>query len=310
MLLAALVPALLLATIPPASSATQRLLGSLPADSLPAPLSRLEATGRGGDAAEAALALGRLHYARGEYRQAAGDFVRATPRFDPARRGEARYWTGLSWLGAGEVARARAAFEEAARGDSPRRADALLGTAFCWEAARQPARALETLQTLLAGDPGEAGPAALEREAALASQLGRPELARRARERLAREYPRSVEAVRAARPAPGPASAPRPARPASAPPSSAPHVAPPPTAAQVPMAVQIGVFRDEARARELAELARHRGFGPVRVPVLQDRGGALYAVRVGVYATAGDARSAGERLGRALAVAWRVVPAP
>ena len=87
-------------------------------------------------------------------------------------------------------------------------------------------------------------------------------------------------------------------------------MAPPPVAAQVPLAVQIGVFRDEPHARELAERARRGGFGPVRVPALEDAGGPLFAVRVGVYATAEDARSAGERLGRALGVAWRVVPAP
>ena len=79
---------------------------------------------------------------------------------------------------------------------------------------------------------------------------------------------------------------------------------------QVPLAVEIGVFRDEPQARELAERARREGFSPVRVPALEDAGGPLFAVRVGVYATAGDARSAGERLGRALGVAWRVVPAP
>lgn len=177
----------------------QRLLETVPADSLARPLARLEAAQRGPVAAEAALALGRLHYARGEYRQAAAAFARATPRFDPARRAEARYWTGLAWLGAGEPAAARAAFEEAARGGAPRRAEALLGAAWCWEAAGRPERALETLQTLLAGEPGEAAPAALERTAALARALRRPELARRSLERLLRDYPRSMEALRAGR---------------------------------------------------------------------------------------------------------------
>ena len=74
--------------------------------------------------------------------------------------------------------------------------------ALCWEAERKPERALETLQALLAEEPGEAGPAALERTAVLAAALRRPELARRARERLLREYPRSMEALRA-----GPAAA-------------------------------------------------------------------------------------------------------
>lgn len=189
---ACLVAALFLAAVSP----VQRLLETLPADGLLRPLSRLEA-GRGRAAAEAAMTLGYLHYARGEYRQAAEAFVRATPRFDPAGRIEMRYWTGLAWLGAGDAATARGAFEEVARGDSPRRADALLGTAQCWEAAGRADRALEVLQTLLAGEPGESGPAALERVAVVAGVLHRPELARRARERLVHEYPRSVEAMRA-----------------------------------------------------------------------------------------------------------------
>jgi tetratricopeptide (TPR) repeat protein len=298
----------LLATAPPPST-VRRVLESCPADSLLAPLARLEAARRGSDAAEAALTLGRLHYARGEYRQAADAFVRATPRLDPARRGEAQYWSGLAWLGAGAVDQARVVFEEAARSDSPRPPEALLGVALCWEAARRPERALETLQTLLAGEPGEAGPAALERVATLAARLDRPELARRARERLAKDYPRSIEAVRAVR-SPG-SGAGRTARPAARPPvPAAARLAPPPIAAQVPLAVQIGVFREETRARELAERARRGGFAPARVAALTDAGGRLFAVRVGVYATAGDARGAGERIGRALGVAWRVVPAP
>ncbi len=184
------------------ASPVQRLLETVPADSLVGPLRRLETDQRAGPGAEAALTLGRLHFARGEYRQAAAAFARVAPRFDPVRRGEARYWTGLAWLGAGETATARQAFAEASHVGSPRRAEALLGVALCWEAARRPERALETLQGLLAGDPGEVAPAALERTAALATALRRPELARRARERLLREYPRSMEALRA-RPAAG-----------------------------------------------------------------------------------------------------------
>jgi len=283
----------------------EQLLASRPADSLPGPLARYEASQHGDAAADAALLLGRLHYARGEYRQAAADFARATPRFDAARRAEARYWAGLAWLGAGEVGQAHAAFDEAARSGSQRRAGALLGVAECWESERRPEKALEALLTLLAADPGEAGPAALEREAALAAQLVRPELARRARERLAEEYPRSMEALRAAL-----APATRAVRPAARVAAPVAPVAPPPPALQAPLTVQIGAFREPTVARGLAERARRAGFSPVRVPVLEDAGAALYAVRVGVYATAGDARSAGERLGRALGVAWRVVPAP
>jgi tetratricopeptide (TPR) repeat protein len=301
-------PALLFAllTVAPAPTTVRQVLGSCPADSLFVPLARLEAAGHGGEATEAALTLGRLHYARGEYRQAAADFSRAASRSDPARRDEANYWSGLAWLGAGEVGQAKVAFEAASRSASARRVEARLGLALCWEALRRPERALETLQTLLAGDPGEAGPAALERVAVLASRLERPELARRACERLAKDYPRSIEAVRAVRA--GATPAPRPAmRPPGA---TAPHPASPPAAAQLPLAVQIGVFREEARASDLAERARREGVGPVRVAALASPGGRLFAVRVGLFATAEDARSAGDRLGRALGVTWQVVPVP
>jgi tetratricopeptide (TPR) repeat protein len=292
----------------PAQASVDGILSSYPADSLMAPLARYEAAHRGSDAAEAALTLGRLHYARGEYRQAAADFARATSRSNPDRRGEVQYWTGLAWLGAGEASQARAAFEGAARSGSSRRPEAQLGVALCWEAARRPERALETLQALLAGDPGEAGPAALERVARIATRLDRPELGRRARERLMKDYPRSIEAVRSVRPPDTLARVPRAVSRLPAP--SAARVAPPPVAAQGPLAVQIGVFHEQARANELAELARRDGFAPVRVAALTDARGRYFAVRVGVYATAGDARGAGERIGRALGVAWRVVPAP
>ena len=143
----------------------------------------------------------------------------------------------------------------------------------------------------------------------LATRLDRPELAPRARERLAKDYPLSIAAVRAVRA--GATGAARASRPASRPPApAAARLAPPPIAAQMPLAVQIGVFREEARARELADRARRGGLGPARVAALTDAGGRLYAVRVGVYATAGDARSAGARLGRALGVSWRLVPVP
>ena len=109
----------LVAVILVAASPVERLMESVPADSLARPLARFETSQHGAVAAEAALALGRLHFARGEYRQAAAAFARATPRFDPARRGEPRYWAGLAWLGAGEPAAARGALEEAARAGSP-----------------------------------------------------------------------------------------------------------------------------------------------------------------------------------------------
>jgi tetratricopeptide (TPR) repeat protein len=310
----ALLPSLLalLVMVPVPAPTLRQLLEANPADSLVAPLLRFEDAHHGSDAAEAAFTLGQLHYARGEYRQAADAFARAAARFAPARKGEARYWAGLAWLGCGEANQARAAFEEAARQVTPRPPEALLGVALCWELAQRPDRALETLQGLLVDDPGEAGPAALDHLAMLNERLGRPEPARRAREQLVREYPRSLEAARAGQAATAqPRSAPQPPRaPAPVAPLAPRRVAPPPPAAQIPLTVQIGAFRDQGRAQQLAAAARRQGFTPVRVSALQDPGGALYAVRVGVFATAEDARGAGVRLGRALGVTWRVVPAP
>src|SRR2546428_673836 len=70
-----------------------------PADSLAIRLQQREATAaRPRVAGEAALRLGRLFYARGEYRPAADAFSRAAARLDPGRKSEALYWTGLSWL--------------------------------------------------------------------------------------------------------------------------------------------------------------------------------------------------------------------
>jgi tetratricopeptide (TPR) repeat protein len=307
-----LTPRLLLLVLA-ATPALQQVLGSVAADSLVVPLERYETLQRGGDAAEAALLLGQLRYARGEYRQAAVAFARAGGHADPVRREEARYWAGMAWLGAGDFGQARSTLAEAAQGRGPRRPDALLGVALCWEAQGHPDRAMDAVQSLLAGDGGAAAPAALERMEALAVRLGRPELARRARERLLRDYPRSMEAMRAAAGPAGAVVTPQGSRPlplAPAPGAASLRRQPPPVAVQGPLMVQIGVFREGGSARALAERARRAGFLPVRVSTREGAGGAAYVVRVGLYATAEDARSAGQRLGRALGVPWRVVPAP
>jgi cell division septation protein DedD len=121
-----------------------------------------------------------------------------------------------------------------------------------------------------------------------------------------KDYPRSIEAVRAA--ANGAA---RTSNPTSRPPVLTPaRPSPPPIATQVSLTVQIGVFREENRARELAERSRREGFEPTGVAARSDAGGEFFAVRVGVYSTAEDARAAGQRLGRVLGVSWRVVPVP
>ena len=133
---------------PPAVVGLDTLLRTVPAGRLGAPLAALEAA-RPEHAAEAALTAGALHYARGEYRAAIEAYARAAARLEPARKGEPRYWIGVSWLALGEPAQARAAFEEVARMDSPRRVDAMIGVADCWLALRHPDRAEASLDSVV-----------------------------------------------------------------------------------------------------------------------------------------------------------------
>uniref|UniRef100_A0A832I170 SPOR domain-containing protein n=1 Tax=Eiseniibacteriota bacterium TaxID=2212470 RepID=A0A832I170_UNCEI len=278
---------------PPAAPPTLRaaLVGT-PADSLAPVLRRVEMQARGGEAAEAALELGRFHFARGEYRQAAGAFARAAARLDPARKPEARYWQGLSALAVGDAAAARAALDEVARGGATRADDAALGVALAWEMSGRPDRALDALQGLIArGGGGEATPAALERIASLAERLGRGDDARRARERLRREWPASIEAARVGpvAPAAAPASAPRPSG---------------------PVAVHLGVFADDARARLLAERARRAGFGGVTVLARGEGGARLHVVRLGVFPSEAEARAAGQRAADSLGIHYRLERSP
>jgi tetratricopeptide (TPR) repeat protein len=270
-----------------ATADVNALLRSTPADSLGPPLRELEARReRPAEAVDAALTLGRLHLARGEYRDAVAAFARAAARLDPTRKPEARYWAGVAWLGLGEASQARAALEEVVRAGGSRRAAAQLGVAQAWELAKQHERAFETLGDLLRGDPGEAGPAALDRYAALADRLGRPDDARRARERLVADYPRSIEAA-AARPAlvlPGREGG--------------------------GFSVVIGTFIDPGRARSLASEARRSGFSRAEV-VTQGKGlAAVHSVRLGLYPSREAARQAGEQAARALGVAYQTAKAP
>lgn len=273
--------------------ALRAILSGTPADSLARPLRRYEAArARYPDAAEAALLLGQLQYARGEYRRAAETFARAAARLDPARKPEARYWTGLAWLGAGEPDQTRAALEEVASGGGPRHAPALLAVAQAWELARRPERVTETLTALLLGDPGEAGPAALERLAALAERDGDENQARKARERLLADYPRSMEAAAARLAIFAPANA----QPAA---KTRPGA----------LAVVIGSFVDPARARSLATAARAAGFPDARVVSHGEGLAAVHMVRLGVYPRHAEARKAGEQAAQALGIAYELMPA-
>ena len=253
------------------------------ADSLVAALKRLE-SGRPDQGGNAALVLGQLHFARGEYRLAADAFARAAARLDPARKPEARYWVGLSWLGLGDPNQARAALEEVADSESPRRSLARLGIAQAWELAGRPERARQTLEALLAGDPGEAGAPALARLAALADAAHQPEVSRSARERLMRDYPASNEAAGA-------------------------RLAPAAVPADVAggWRVEIGAFADAARARTLADAAREAGFSQASVVARGVGAGRLQVVVLGRYEKSAEAKRDAERAAAALGVNFRVI---
>jgi tetratricopeptide (TPR) repeat protein len=190
-----MLPIALLAAFLAVSAGLERVLERWPADSLLAPLRRYEHLHRRStQAAEASMMLGHLHLARAEYRLAADAYGRAAAGFDPLHKAEALYWAGIAWLGVPDARRARARLEQVERDVTPRRGDATLGIAIAWSLEGHPDRALKALTRLTARHPGEAGPAALERLAALADRMGGRDVARRARERLLRDYPRSFEA--------------------------------------------------------------------------------------------------------------------
>jgi tetratricopeptide (TPR) repeat protein len=274
-----------LTAVPAAAQTLAQVLASTAPDSLVLPLRRLE--GRGGaEAGEAAYTLGQLHYARGEYRQAADAFARASARLEPARKGEARYWAGLAWLGAGDAAQARAILEEVARSDASHRALARLGIAFAWEQQQRPDQALDVLDRLVSEGAGEAGPAALAHLESVARRLGHEDQVKRARERLLREWPNSLEAARLR----GVATA-----------------AVPVVADEGPMSVQVGAFVDAARARALNDAARRAGFTTSHVVVRRDANGTAHAVVLGEFPDAAAARKAGEKAAGTLGVPYQLV---
>ncbi len=278
--------ALVLVAPGPAAS-LRELLERTPPDSLIGPLRRLEARSPHGDeAGEAAYALGQLHYVRGEYVRAADAFARAAAHLEPARKGGARYWSGLAWLGAGDPTRARAALEEVARSDAALRGLARLGVALSWEASKRPEEALSALERLVDDRPGEAAPAALAHLETLATRLRRDAVARRAHERLLREWPGSLEAA-SARAVLDPAG------------TTAP--------ATGVVGVEVGAFADVGRARALAEAARRAGFAEAQVVARGAGPALLHHVRVGEFPSAVVAQRAGERAAQALGVRFQLV---
>lgn len=258
---------------------------STPGDSLAIVLGALEARPQAGvRPGEVAFARGEFHYARGEYRQAAAAFARAAEKLTGSERGESRYRQGLSLLGANDPAAAMDPLQDASRWVS-RRSGAQVALAFAWEAQGKPDRAYAILSPLGGKDLDQVTPAALERLATLAERFRRTDEARRARERLAREWPRSLEAARIGVRAEPAASA---------------------TAG--PVRLQIGAFADRGRADALAAQARRQGFARARVVQRagRDQRDPLFVVELGEYATRDAAREAGAKAERALGVAWQV----
>jgi tetratricopeptide (TPR) repeat protein len=281
LILIALCAGLFLAARTPAwAAAVDSLLRKVPADSLVLPLRRIENNAlRPREAAEAALKLGQLHYARGEYRRAADAFSRAAARLDPARKPEARYWAGMSWLALGDAGQARAVFEEITSGESPRRSEALLGLALAWDRQRRPEKAFEILDPLSREAQGEAAPPVLEQTIRIADRMHRTDAANRARERLVREFPRSMEATRAGL---------EPAR-------------------RNTTVVELGPFPSEPRAHQVAEEARRAGFTGAQVMVRPGSDRARAMVQLGEYSTADEARRAADRVRRSLGVPAQLV---
>jgi tetratricopeptide (TPR) repeat protein len=266
------------------ASALDALLQHVRPDSLMAPLRALESGGTpGAEAGEAAYTLGQLHYARGEYRQSAAAYARAAARLDGPARSRARYWAGLAWLGADDATQARAALEEVARTDPALRALARLGVAMAWEAADRPENALDELSRLVTDAPGEAAPAALAHLDAVATRLRRDDVAKRARERLLREWPSSLEAVRV---------------------RSQAGVAP---AVSGALSVQIGAFSDAGRARALVDAAHRAGFSGATVTVRKEGAARVHLVRIGDFPNPEEARRAGEHAAQVLGVAYQLV---
>ncbi|MFN8588574.1 MAG: SPOR domain-containing protein [Candidatus Eisenbacteria bacterium] len=264
-------------------AAWRALPPTLAADSLAPRLRMLELRPTATVSAGAAgFALGQLHYARGEYRQASDAFARSAGRLSGDERSEVRYWSGLTSLALSDPVAARTAFAQVGGG---RRALAQLGTAFAWEQEQHPEKAYDVLRDLLAGDAGEATAPALDRFAQLAERLHHGADAERARTRLAREFGGTVEAARTS---------------ATPPPAPAAGIA-------EPVAVQIGAFADEARARTLVEAARREGFSEAALVRRKTAdGSALFVVRLGRYAGREEAARAGERVQKALGVGWQV----
>ncbi|MBK7368369.1 MAG: SPOR domain-containing protein [Candidatus Eisenbacteria bacterium] len=280
--------ALLLACVlvTPAHAALEQawraLSPSVPAESLGVRLRAMELRPVAGvSPGAAAFALAQLHYARGEYRQAADAFLRASGRLTGEERGEARYWSRLTAL-ALRGRKPRAPFAERA----PSRA-----RSRSW-ASRRPGTpsSAPIAPTTCCACCSRATPGRRPHPRSTASRSSpngcitrtKPRVRVRLRAKL-----RHDQGPRATAPPPSPAAGTEPSG---------------------EVAIQIGAFGDEARARTLAESARRAGFADASVlrrPTPDGRA-TLHVVRLGRYPNREEARKAGERVQRALGVGWQV----
>ena len=256
-----------------------------PPDSLALRLKRAEGGAGPRAAADAALAIGRLYYARGDYRPAADAFSRAAARLGPDRKGEALYWAGLSWLGLNSPNAARAALDEVVASGHARRADALLAIAGAWESEERFDKAYATLLLLTSGDMGPAGPAALDRMSFVCERLHRTAEAERAKARLLASYPGSMEAL---------ALVARDKETSAAVPVSG------------PVAVEAGRFASAGRARGLVARAQRAGYKDAKVVERVSAATRSFAVRLGSYPDRPSAHEAQLRASKELGLTARI----
>jgi tetratricopeptide (TPR) repeat protein len=277
---------------PPAETPLDPVRGVLspgPADTLIAALRQLE----GGDhAGEAALRLGELHYARGEYSQARQAFARAQTHLGEPSRSRARLAEARSWLALGQPSRARETVADLATGEGAVADEAALLVAQSHEREGALVRALGLYERLLNPPRPGANPIALGRAAELYRRLGRPERSRQVEQLLLEHYPESMEAVTArmrqsGMPVPSDASEKRDG-----------------------LIVQIGSFTDAGRARTLASRARQAGFTRAEVVSRGTGAAATHAVQLGIFDTREEAVEAGRRSERLLGVTFTLVSRP
>lgn len=147
-------------------------------------------------AGQAAEILGDYHYARGEYKTAAGHYgMAAEMTTKESERNHRLLLRGRSILAAGDPDAAREQFEEILR-SAPRNVGAGLGLADAAAMAGDGARAAQLYRAVLAEAPeSDEAPMALAQLIRTLDGLDREEEALAAARRLVEDYPRASEAA-------------------------------------------------------------------------------------------------------------------